>query len=486
MSISFSGLGSGLPIDEWITALVEVEQAKVETLEAEKEVLQKKQESLNTLKSEYSALENATIKLTDSLHGAGSDIFTKVSVSTSETSTITANVSQYATPSTIDLAIDSLATQSVRKSNQMDGLRNSSTKLSELGVTQNATFEINGASISVTPDTTVDNLIYKINNSSTAGVSASLEKGQIVLKSKQYGQQEITFSGDQTVDGTHTFAELFGFDLDKNFTEGERAAFRVDGGETRYANSNTLTSDDLGILGLTVDLLTTTDKDPETGEDIPVEIIIESSPDSESVLTALQEFVAAFNKVIADTDAGTDSENGGAFTGESSLINIRNNLRSKVTSAVETNGLYRSLADIGITTGEVGMSVDADTNKLVIDEDKFIQAFENDPSSVKALLIGDNTSGSEADGVMQIVQESLKPALSSTGGYFTTRNNSLAEEINRMNEKISDKQDYVDNYQTKLTKQFQYMDQVIAEMNSQFSLMQQQLASIGVNVGSSS
>ena len=77
MSISFSGLGSGLPIDEWITALVEVEQAKVDTLESEKEVLQKKQESLNTLKSEYSALETATLKLTDSLHGAGSDIFTK-------------------------------------------------------------------------------------------------------------------------------------------------------------------------------------------------------------------------------------------------------------------------------------------------------------------------------------------------------------------------------------------------------------------------
>ena len=51
MSISFSGLGSGLPIDEWITALVKVEQAKVETLEAEKEVLQKKQESLNIVRS---------------------------------------------------------------------------------------------------------------------------------------------------------------------------------------------------------------------------------------------------------------------------------------------------------------------------------------------------------------------------------------------------------------------------------------------------
>ena len=486
MSISFSGLGSGLPIDEWIKAFVGVEEAKVETLEKEKEVLTKKQQALNTLKSEYSSLESTATKLTDSLLGAGMDIFSKVSVSTSETSIVTATVTQYATPSKFELAIDSLATQSVRKSDTNDLLRNSSTKLSELGITQNATFEINGATISVDPNNTVDTLIYKINNSSTAGVKAYLQNGQIVLENKEYGQKDIEITGDQTVDGTHTFAELLGFNKSSNFEMGERAAFRIDGGPTRYADSNTLTSDDTGILGLSIDILTTTDKDPDSGVDIPVEIVIDSEPDSETVLTALQEFVAAFNKVIADTDAGTDAENGGAFTGENSLINIRNDLRSKVTSTVETNGIYRSLADIGITTGAIGTSVDANTNQLVIDEEKFIQAFEKDPSSVKALLVGDNTSGMECDGVMQVVKTSLKPALSSTGGYFTTRADSLNEEISRMNEKIADKQEYIESYEAKLTKQFQYMDQVIADLNNQFSLMQQQLASIGVNVGSSS
>lgn len=486
MSISFSGLGSGLPIDEWITALVKVEQAKVDTLNTQKEALTKKQTALNTLKSEYSALETAATKLTDSLHGAGSDIFSKVSVSTSETSIITATVTQYATPSKIELAVDSLATQSIRKSDANDLLRNSSTKLSELGVTQNATFEINGASISVTPDTTVDNLIYKINNSSTAGVKASLEKGSIVLTSKTYGQQEIAVTGDQTVDGTHTFAQLFGFDKADNFKEGERAAFRIDGGPTKYADTNTLTSDDTGIMGLTVDLLTTTDKDPDSGEDIPVEIVIDREADSEAVLTALQTFVEAFNKVIKDTDTGTDSENGGIFSGESSLINIRNNLRSKATSMVTTGGLYKSLADIGITTGAVGASVDADTNQLIIDKDKFIAAFESDPSSVKALLVGDNTAGSESDGVMQVIKTSLKPALATQGGYFSARGESLNSEITRMSEKISKKEDYVVSYQAKLTKQFNYMDKVISNLNNQFSMMQQQLKSIGVNVGNTS
>ena len=43
MSISFSGVGSGLPIDEWITALVKIEQDKVDSLTKDKEALQKEQ-----------------------------------------------------------------------------------------------------------------------------------------------------------------------------------------------------------------------------------------------------------------------------------------------------------------------------------------------------------------------------------------------------------------------------------------------------------
>ena len=110
MSISFSGVGSGLPIDEWITALVKIEQDKVDSLTKDKEALQKKQTTLNTLKSEYSAVQTATQKLTDSLYGAGSDIFSKVNVSASDTSVVTATVTQYATPSSLDLEVFSLAT----------------------------------------------------------------------------------------------------------------------------------------------------------------------------------------------------------------------------------------------------------------------------------------------------------------------------------------------------------------------------------------
>ena len=201
-------------------------------------------------------------------------------------------------------------------------------------------------------------------------------------------------------------------------------------------------------------------------------------------------FVEAFNKIVTDTNLYTDSdstaENGGILSGENNLVRIKNSLRTLVTSTVENSGQYKSLADIGITTGAPGLDVSADTTQLIIDEDKFLDAYEKDPASVKALLVGDNSSGTTQEGLMQKLQTQLEAATDRTSGYFAARSDSLSSQISSMNDKIDRKQEYVYSYQEKLTNQFNYMDQMIAQMNSQFTAMQQQLASIGVNMGSSS
>lgn len=577
MSISFSGVGSGLPIDEWITALVKIEQDKVDSLTKDKEALEKKQTTLNTLKSEYNAVQTATLKFTDALMGAGSDIFSKVSVSASDTSVVTATVTQYSTPASIELEIESLATNAVKTSEYNEAFKDSSKKLSELGVTTAGNFQINGANINITPDTTIDSLVYQINNSSTAGVKASLKDGRLILENREYGDKPLEVTGTDLVDGTHNFAQLLGLDntssaqnskkndllndgtttladlgvekdgnlningtaiditadmtvdefisavnnsdagvtasvkdgrmiienkdgsndpIDmngssvkgsKNFAEllgfvsyndsGSNAVFYLNG-DRKESTSNTINSESTGILGLSLDLLTTTDGDPIT-------IDISRDYDAEEPLTALQNFVDAYNKIIEDTDTNTDSENGGILSGENNLVRIRNNLRTLVTSTVATSSAYKSLADIGITTGAPGMDVNADTSKLVIDKDKFMDAYARDPAAVKALLVGDNSSGHSSTGLMQEMQTSLKAAIDTQSGYFTARSQSLSSQISSMNDKIDRKQEYVYTYQEKLTKQFNYMDQMIAQMNAQFTQMQQQLASIGIDMGSS-
>lgn len=578
MSISFSGLGSGLPIDEWITKLVAVEQAKVDTLNAQRETITKKQSALNTLKSEYNAVQTAASKFTDCLFGAGMDFFSKVGVKVSgqdeKNPIVSATVTQYSTPSSIDLEVKSLATATVRTSNYFDAFKNSSNKLSELGVTSEGTFQINGATINVKPDMTIDSLVYQINNSAQAGVKASLKGGRLVLENRETGAKEmnvsgdfasklgldepysvktksyaelsssvtladlgVDFSGTATIngksfsfspsmnmpafytdvnsalsgtntkmehvnngDGTSSFAlvnkdgsdtpiklggtgkkifDVLGFKETSTVKNGTDAVFTING-ETKTSSTNTINSDTTGVLGLSLVLSGTTNGDPLT-------IDISRDYDSEEPFEAIQSFVDAFNKMIVDSKASTDSENGGLLSGENTLNNLRTNLRSMITSPVSNSGIYRSLADIGITTGAPGLDVDADTTQLIIDKDKFMEAFKKDPNSVKALLIGDKEGDvSKGNGLMQKVQESLTPALDSKYGYFSARTESLESQLKSMDEKIEKKKEYVTRYQEKLTKQFTYMDNLIAQMNSQFSQMQQQLASIGVDVGGSS
>lgn len=480
MSISISGVGSGLPISDWIDALVEVEQSKIDTLTEKKKALNTKSSTLNSLKSTYNSVKTATQKLTDSLHGPSADIFTKVSVSTSDSSIVTATATNLATPAVVKLKVEQLATKTERRTygpesgegNSID-FSDTSKKLSELGYSGEGSFKINGAVINVSEDTTVDSLVYQINNSSNAKVQAHIEDGQIVLQSTEYGASAI-----EVEETNSNFVNWAGWHDDNYQTMGQNAKYTVNGKEKESA-TNKLTNAETGITGLSLELLSVTG-------DETVTVNITRDADADSVLSAMETFITNFNKAINDTDTETDSE--GNLYGETSLVSIRNRLRTMITSTVNPNGVYKSLSDIGITSGAPGMDVDADTTSLVIDEDKFYEAFSANPAAVRELLIGtssDSASG-KTNGLMQQIQEGLEPALDTESGYFTARNTSLNSEIKSLTEKISKKEDALVTYEERLTKKFNYMDQVISNLNNQFSQMQSQLASIGVDVGSSS
>lgn len=482
MSISISGVGSGLPINEWIEAMVGVEQEKIDALTAQQDELNEKSNTLNTLKSTYNALQSATLTLTDSLHGASADIFTKISVSTSDEDNkyLSATATQLATPAVLKISVQQLASPTVRKTygpDSPDGKQldfsDSSVTLADLGYDKEGTFTINGATFAVNGDTTIDGLVYQINNSSDANVSAHLEDGQIFLEGTNLGAKDIVIEDGEGSD----FASWIGWTDDDNLTVGQNAIFTING-KQKEATTNNLTSTETGITGLSLELKEV------TGDEV-VKVNITRESDAEGVLEAVKTFVESFNKAINDTDTETDAE--GNLYGETSLVSIRNRLRNMITSSVG-DGVYKSLADIGITSGEPGMDVDADTTSLVIDEEKFLEAFRTNPAAVKELLIGTNANtatGEEAkQGVMQLVQENLDTALNAQGGYFTARSSSLQSQLSRLSDKIADREEDLETYRERITQQFNYMDQQIATINSQYSQMLSQLQSIGVGTSS--
>ena len=67
MSISFSGLASGLDTSSWVDALVSVKQSKVTDLRTKLKETQTKKTSLNDTRSTFSSFRSALEKITDKI-----------------------------------------------------------------------------------------------------------------------------------------------------------------------------------------------------------------------------------------------------------------------------------------------------------------------------------------------------------------------------------------------------------------------------------
>lgn len=461
MSIQFSGLGSGLPIDDWIKALVKIQQDKIDVLSNQHKALETKGNTFSSISSAYNAVNKSATKLTDSLLGPSSDIFSSITLKSSEDGSdkkaVTGTVTNLSTPSEFDIEVHNLATKSKFQTGQNDIWKNPKAKLSELGITAESTIKINDAEITVKPDMTVDELVYKIGNSPESGVNAYLKGGSLVLENKEFGANPIKVEGSA--------AGSLGFSAaDAVNTDGLDAHFTING-EAKTSKSNKIGSETTGIVGLSIELHDTTKT--------PVTLKLSREYSADSVKTALKDFISAYNKAIAETDKATAVD--GDLKGENQLTYFRNSIRTLISEA-SGSGKFKTLSDIGISTGAPGLDVSANTAQLVFDEKKFDEAFSADPESVKALLVGDQSKGTK--GIMQNIQKALEPALDSVDGYFKARSESIGKEISTMTEKINRKNSELASYQATLQKQYTAMDLKIAKLNQQFDQMKQQLATL--------
>ena len=91
MSISFSGLASGLDTSGWVDALVSVKQEKITSLQKELKAIQTSKTTLSDTKSTFNALRTALEKLTDKKFGGTFDLFSQNSAKSSDETIFTTN-----------------------------------------------------------------------------------------------------------------------------------------------------------------------------------------------------------------------------------------------------------------------------------------------------------------------------------------------------------------------------------------------------------
>jgi flagellar hook-associated protein 2 len=165
-------------------------------------------------------------------------------------------------------------------------------------------------------------------------------------------------------------------------TFGANALYTIDDGPLQSSDSNTVSN---ALPGVTLSL-----KRAQAAGDNPVTVNV--AQDASTPKKTLQEFVNAFNAILetieknAKYDAST--KEGGPLTGDSTIMNLERQLRRLASGAalgVGTDSKYRSLADIGVSTGKVGSALGT-TNRLSIDDGKLSAALADNPQAVETLL----------------------------------------------------------------------------------------------------
>lgn len=260
---------------------------------------------------------------------------------------------------------------SARNIGGVSATANLSTAAANLDVALGATgsFKINGVTISYTAATDTLNSVISRINSSAANVTASYDStnDRVTLTSKATGSVLIDLE-----DVTGNFIAAMKLSA-ANETVGVNAHYYVDGAE-RYSSSNTVTD---ALSGVTLNLKRS---DPATTVTLTV------GQDTDSTIAAVNNFVKQYNStmdLIRDKTAyDANSKTGGTLLGDSGVLGVQSTLASIIAgTGVGLSSVARSLADIGITTGSVGIAPGAARN-LVVDSSKLTDKLLNNPSAV--------------------------------------------------------------------------------------------------------
>lgn len=192
MSISFSGLASGLDTSSWVQSLTALKRAKIATLEEEKSAVELSFETLNNIKSFFTSFRSLLEKVTDTRFNIKtSDVFTQKLVSSSKPEKVTAIATPSANEGKYDVAVSQLATATKAKSGgtisknyEVEVLASLDTKLKDLGVGNGQIRLQNGTSYTVTNDTTIRDFVSLVNQDNDK--SKYLEKFDFDEKSGRF------------------------------------------------------------------------------------------------------------------------------------------------------------------------------------------------------------------------------------------------------------------------------------------------------------
>lgn len=334
MSISFSGLASGLDTSSWVESLVKLKQAKITTLEEQKENVLLSKETLDGIKAFFSSFRSMIEKITDTKFGVASmDLFAQNLATSSNVSVLTGIATAEAEEATYNILVDKLATETNALSNysymttivQTTTATNAS-KLIHLGVKAgNIGVNVNGIErgINITENDTIATFIEKLRE---IGAEASYNEKTGVFS------VNISDGAINDIDNTGIVDALYLRGVNEGYTSNSLQTSTTD--TVFSAATESTLMKDLGVSAGVVGI-----KANDTNYDVTI---------SES--TTLGDFINALR--ANDIDASIDTE--GVFTIKDAEI-----VSQGTTNILDALGLEADIYDKSQSSGNL-------TNRTII------------------------------------------------------------------------------------------------------------------------
>lgn len=457
-----SSIGGNNNIELLLQSFRQVEERPIRDLETRRSQIDKRISVFNDLKSKLNALDSLITELKQS---GTTSIFGSKAVTSSDESILTVTTSSTAVATSHTITVQQLAKADQVVSNQYT--LTDTTIADTLGagtysfdVTVNGTTTQVSVSIAAGDDneTVLKNIVTAVNNTTDVGIKASFiqdgeSTGRLVFTSEETGSGfEMTLA-----DSSGSLLSTIGMDdsVAMNGTSGGYvytsdqldAKLTIDGIPV-VRNSNTI---DDAIEGLTLTL----HKINDTGSE-PVTVNVTN--DVSTIKDKLQSFIDAYNEVIdfikTNTAVNTETFERSTLSGDFSVINLRLQLREKLSSPVTglAAGDPTILADIGITA-------DRDGKLSISDSKKLDDMLEQNIDQVAALF-------NSADGFAPRL-EAVLDQMTGAEGILQKRQDVLERQIKLINNRIDQLRKQVDKRLDFYREQFSQLQAAFVQFTNQ-------------------
>jgi flagellar hook-associated protein 2 len=458
----FSGVNSGLPISDMVTAIVNAEKApKAAQLARLEKSTTTKFSALGELKGALSAFQTAMKNLNSAT------LFESRTAVSSNTSTLTASATKTAASGTYKIQVQSLATTSkVATASVASGF---SSDASEQILTVKLGSGDTGTAVTIAAGSDLASTRDQLNAAlKDQGISATIVSNPVNGESRLVFSATATGAGkDLIVTGTGNLSAL---DVDGSIAlsagnassagyivQSANAEFTVDGLPLSSA-SNKVSG---AIADVDFELLAKTEADK------PITLTV--GQDSAGVKTSIKSFVDAYNKLIATSNKLTSvtkvGEDGlplvGGLVGDSTVRSLLSGVRNELVNPSAQQGV-RVLADLGITTQKDGT--------LKTDDTKLDLALMDNFDAVGGFFTGDT-------GLMGRVDKRIDGFIQ-TGGILEQRMQALESTRSDIKAQTENLNRRVDQMQTRLLSQFNAMDALVGQLKSTGDQLSQVFANL--------